>query len=134
MAKIVYNACYGGFNLSDKAIVRYAELKGITLYPEMHERYSSYYLVPVEKFKEVEEICRKMGDHAAAYDLCFEPRRIERNDPILAQVVEELGKEVNGYGSELRIRELETGTKYHIDEYDGAEFVIAHDEMNWSLA
>ena len=32
MAKIVYNACYGGFSLSDEAIMRYAEIKGITLY------------------------------------------------------------------------------------------------------
>lgn len=28
MTKIVYNACYGGFSLSDAAIERYAELKG----------------------------------------------------------------------------------------------------------
>lgn len=28
MTRIVYNACYGGFSLSDAAIERYAELKG----------------------------------------------------------------------------------------------------------
>ena len=28
MAKIVYNACYGGFGLNEKAMLRYAELKG----------------------------------------------------------------------------------------------------------
>jgi hypothetical protein len=29
MTKVAYNACYGGFSLSHKAIMRYAELKGI---------------------------------------------------------------------------------------------------------
>lgn len=33
MTKIVYNTNYGGFGLSDAAIMRYAEIKGITLYP-----------------------------------------------------------------------------------------------------
>ena len=31
--KVVINACYGGFGLSHKAIMRYAELKGFKLYP-----------------------------------------------------------------------------------------------------
>lgn len=31
MSKIVYNACYGGFNLSEKAVARYAELAGIAV-------------------------------------------------------------------------------------------------------
>ena len=33
MTKIVYNACHGGFGLSEVAIRPYAEIKGITLYP-----------------------------------------------------------------------------------------------------
>lgn len=32
--KVVINACYGGFSLSEKAVMRYAEIKGLTLYPE----------------------------------------------------------------------------------------------------
>ena len=34
MAKVVYNADYGGFGLSDVAIARYAELKGLILNTE----------------------------------------------------------------------------------------------------
>ena len=30
MTKIVYNACFGGFGLSKKAIARYTELSGIS--------------------------------------------------------------------------------------------------------
>jgi hypothetical protein len=32
MTKIVYNACHGGFGLSEAAILRYAEIKGIKLW------------------------------------------------------------------------------------------------------
>ena len=34
MGKVVYNACFGGFGLSDAAINLYAKLQGLTLYPE----------------------------------------------------------------------------------------------------
>lgn len=37
MTKIVYNACFGGFGLSEAGLMRYAELKGLTLYPEKNE-------------------------------------------------------------------------------------------------
>ena len=44
--KVVINACYGGFGLSEKAVMRYAELKGLTLYPERSPLYTTYWLVP----------------------------------------------------------------------------------------
>ena len=43
--------------------------------------------------------------------------------PILIQVVEELGDEVNGPYSKLAIVEIDSNL-YRIDEYDGAESVI----------
>tara|TARA_R110000822_G_scaffold5031_11_gene21854 strand:+ start:8272 stop:8562 length:291 start_codon:yes stop_codon:yes gene_type:complete len=96
MTKIVYNACYGGFGLSNEAIVRYAEIKG---------------LGPVAKRK-----------------------RIERNDPALVQVVEELGDKANGGCAELRIIDIPAGTLYRIDEYDGAESVMTQDDYDWKVA
>ena len=57
-----------------------------------------------------------------------------RADPILAQVVEELGKKANTRFSDLMIRELPAGTKYRIDEYDGNEAVVTIDEYDWSVA
>ena len=36
MAKVVYNADYGGFGLSDAAAARYIELKGFVLNTEVH--------------------------------------------------------------------------------------------------
>jgi hypothetical protein len=121
MTKIVYNACFGGFGLSHKAIMRYGELANLNLL-----------YVP--------------GEHSVAWDNryykdgiqddehYFSDRDISRTDPFLAQVVEELGNEANDSYSELAIRELEPGTKYRIDEYDGSERVITVDEYHWEIA
>ena len=98
MTKIVYNACYGGFSLSEKAIKRYWELKGET-YPED-----------------------------------WWDRSIDRADPILVQVVEELGESANGAFAELKIRPLVKGTLYRIDEYDGLEQVMTQNDYDWSVA
>ena len=64
----------------------------------------------------------------------YELDRGNRADPILAQVVEELGKKANTRFSDLMIRELPAGTKYRIDEYDGNERVVTIDEYDWSVA
>jgi hypothetical protein len=97
MVKIVYNACYGGFSLSKKAIARYIELSGVS----------------AEDF----------------YD-----RDVARNDPTLAQVVEELGREADGDCAKLEIYEIAAGTKYYIDEYDGMEHIIEFDDFLWETA
>jgi hypothetical protein len=54
MTKIVYNACYGGFGLSDEAIMRYAEIKGITLYSSVSRfGLTNYYLCPPEEYERI---------------------------------------------------------------------------------
>ena len=59
---------------------------------------------------------------------------MDRADPVLVQVVEELGEAANGNFAELGIVELEPGTKYRIDEYDGSEAVMTIDDYEWSVA
>ena len=59
---------------------------------------------------------------------------INRADPALVQVVEELDDEANTRFSDLRITELPVGTKYRIDEYDGNESVCTIDDYEWSIA
>lgn len=98
MTKIVYNACYGGFGLSQKAIDRYWEIKGEPLPKDW-------------------------------WDM-----DVHRTDPILVQVVEELGEGANARCADLKIRELKKGTIYRIDEYDGNESIVTQDEYEWSVA
>ena len=97
MTKIVYNNCFGGFSLSEKAIARYKEIKGS---------------VPDD----------------------FYDRDIDRADPALVQVVEELGSEADGGCASLAIEDVPAGTKYRIDEYDGNESVQTIDSYDWKTA
>jgi len=57
-----------------------------------------------------------------------------RTDPILVRVVEELGDKANGSCSRLIVYELEPGTKYRIEDYDGYESIETEDDIDWSIA
>lgn len=131
MTKIVYNACYGGFSLSDAAIDRYAEIKGITIY-------DGCYLCPPDEFEAIraEEAKNPVGPDrfAKSNALFFSDRDIERNDPALVQVVEEMGDAANGMCARLRIVDIPAGTLYRIDEYDGSESVETKDTYDWKVA
>lgn len=143
--KVVFNACFGGFGLSDEAIRRYAEIKGLTLYPE-ESSYSrlcgpTYYTVPPEQripdisgeaWKELSLDRRKAYNEAYSEQTLYD-RDIPRNDPVLIQVVEELGAKANGAYASLKIVELPDNMvgKWHIDEYDGYEHV-AENHRTWS--
>ena len=59
---------------------------------------------------------------------------LDRTDPILVQIIEELGERASGRFAELYIRELPEGTRYRIDEYDGLESVMTQDDYDWSVA
>lgn len=144
--KIVINNCHGGFGLSEEAVIRYNELLGRKVWAIKHEifHYTKYSLVPPEERNDVGE---KLGaapenwhdmtdDEKDAYNEAyrsqtFYDRDIERNDPILIQVVEELGDKANDRYSELKIVEIPDDVKWQIDEYDGAEWV-AEQHRTWS--
>lgn len=113
MTKVVYNECYGGFSLSDEAIELYLNLKGLK-YKKIKEQWGSRY--------EVEE------------NKNFYDRRIERDDPVLVQVVEKLGMKANGSCAKLCIEDLPKGTLYRITEYDGYESIETKYDMDWSIA
>jgi hypothetical protein len=59
---------------------------------------------------------------------------LDRTDPALVQVVEELKDEANGHHANLKIRDIPPGSLYRIDEYDGAEVVVLQDEYIWRKA
>lgn len=139
MTKIVYNACFGGFELSHEAIMRYAEIKGMTLYPKEESVLGyHYYLCPPDEFDRIyaEELANPVSPDRfeTSNRLYFSVRDIERNDPALVQVVEELGEAANGSFSKLQITEVPAGTLYRIDAYDGREYVETRDGYDWKIA
>lgn len=112
MTKIVINTIHGGFGLSHDAMVRYADLKGIKLVAEGTGRslVPYHYWVDNEAFRD--------GD-------------IDRDDPVLVQVVEEMGGKANGRYADLKVVEIPDDVQWTIDEYDGSEWV-AEVHRTWS--
>jgi len=109
--KIVINTCYGGFGLSDKAILKIAELKEITLYRKSED---SFYSSP--DFDD--------ESYFSEYD-------IERDSLELVQAVEELKEESNGDHANLKVVEVPDDVDWYIEEYDGLEHV-AEVHRTWS--
>jgi len=122
--KVVINKCFGGYGLSDAAVQRYAELAGITLYSKPGTLYSNYYYtVPVEEYERLRKKGEKIGDYSESNSVYWSIYDIERNDPLLIQVVEELGDDAAGDFSRLKIVEIPDDVSWEIDEYDGIESI-----------
>lgn len=140
--KIVINKCFGGFGLSHAAMLRYAELKGLTLYPEKDGDFSdlvgpTYYTAPLEqRTPPLENWNRQPLEVRRAYNAkvrqeTLYARDIPRNDLALVQTVEELGQKAAGRFAELAVVEIPDAVKWEIDEYDGVE-TIHEKHRSWS--
>ena len=116
--KVAYNACFGGFSISEKAVKRAREISGnpkwggVTLWEEK----------PKDPFS------MKFENLLIGYG--YSANDLERHDPVLVQVIEELGDEASGKFALLRIEEVDG--PYRIDEYDGNESVTTPDSYDWS--
>jgi len=140
--KVVINRCYGGFGLSHEAVMRYFEIKGITVYPEQgkdHWKFWTYWTVKPEdrlEDKEGEAFYAMSMEDRRAYNATQSAqtvgeREIERHDPALVQAVEELGNAANGSHAELAVVEIPDDVDYIVEEYDGMEH-IAEAHRTWS--
>ena len=127
MRKVVINRCYGGFGLSNEAVLRYGELKGITIYHLPDKFCDTYYLCPPEEYEAVyAEDYKKpngLGRFTASNALYFSVNDIPRDDPILIHVIEELGKAADGPFAELKIVEIPESIEFKIDDYNGMESI-----------
>jgi hypothetical protein len=103
MNKVVYNACYGGFELS-LAANEWLEEHGYEDSDPNPEHYECY---PEYRYS-----------------------RIERHNLLLVKCVEELGEAASGSCANLAIAEI-YGTVYRIEEYDGLETVVEAYDQEW---
>jgi hypothetical protein len=55
---------------------------------------------------------------------------IKRNDPILVEIVEQLGEAANRDYAELKVVEIPDDVQWTVEEYDGAEW-IAEKHRTW---
>jgi hypothetical protein len=111
MGKVVINTCYGGFNLSDDAFMYYAKLTGIKL-------------VKADRWNIINE---ETGEY-------FFASKVERDDPILIEVVETMKEDANGSCSELKVVDIPPGTRYRITEYDGYESIEYEYNTDWKIS
>lgn len=108
--KVVINSDYGGFGLSDDAMREILKRKGFEYREEGPDKYGFYHFYVNGEY--------------------FYDSDIDRDDPALVSVVEEMGEKANGRYAHLRIVEIPDDVKWHIGEYDGKEHV-AEDHSVW---
>lgn len=147
--KVVINACYGGFGLSPAATL------------ELHKRGGPVEATPVDDYfgvsegKSPNEVLgknqsiarwREYLSGANKRDLFVTVFSVDeslvlyasslsgdsaRANPILVQLVEEMGEAANGSCADLKIVEVPDDADWEISEYDGREHV-AEKHRSWS--
>ena len=108
--KVVYNAGYGGFGISEEAANWMAE-RGHAVAVRLCEYNNA-----------------DKGD--VWYSHGF---KCDRHDPLLVECVETLGTAANDACATLKIYTLKHGNRYMIDEYDGLERVIEPEDIKWNV-
>lgn len=127
--KVILNKCYGGFGVSQKAYELYAKKKGIEIFAYKLECTNDK---PIYRKTDMGSsiftitFTKDFGDYVDLYDDNSEKYILElcsnyREDPVLIEVVEELGDRANSPFSKLVVVDIPDGMEYEIDEYDGVE-------------
>ena len=133
--KVVINRSFGGFGLSNIALKRYVELKGLTPYFYDDDFKNEVYNKTDEHTNDIYSYCvtEDLGDTISFDDFWdwqqqnedkyIYDKSIERTDEDLIQVVEELGELVNLQYSSLKVVEIPDDVEWQIDSFDGMETI-----------
>jgi len=140
--KLVINRCYGGFGLSPTAQKRYLELVGKRCFFYKQTKYKfdggvdEYTRLTLKEANDcafcdtvTEDLGKTTADIGGSNkskhpDVYWYYGRFERNDPLLVQVVEELGSDTaSAQLAELEIVDIPDDVEYTIGNYDGIESV-----------
>lgn len=130
MKKVILNKCFGGFDVSKEAYELYAKKKGLELFcyemdiKDIKKPIYRYATKKISLFnnyfiKDFGNNVRITNEDYEKYNLYLDTSH--REDPILIEVIEELGEKANGRFGELKIVEIPDELDYVIDEYDGIE-------------
>lgn len=130
--KLVVNRRFGGFGLSDKAVEMVMNKKGLNCFRYVLEN-GEY--IKCESFDNnwnthymnthymTEDLGNMLNIHELPSGVYWYDRSIDRDDPDLISVVEELGEEANGVYAELEVVEIPDDVNWEIDDYDGYETI-----------
>lgn len=131
---IVINDCHGGFGLSAMAIERYHDIMNQPVWIETNRMCSlvkTVWLVPPDQRvelpgpKEWQTMTdqEKLNYNDRYNNQVWSDRDLVRDDPVLLQVVRELGTKANAPVAKLKIVEIPASIEWQIEEYDGKEWV-----------
>lgn len=143
MTKVVVNRCFGGFGLSAKAYKRLAELQGMECYffkgfeekesitleeAQKQGLFFDAFNIPNPQDYSQKDFASMSKAEREESNRQYRAIRIndmsdDRTNPLLIQVVEELGEEADGQCAKLEIVEIPDGIEWEIDEYDGNESI-----------
>ena len=139
--KVVINCKHGGFGLSPKALTRLWELgyrdnaMHVDEYYGRSDEDSPFGLKKGIKkwlsYQETGEDSIFLTVFSPCMNYVLQSRPDDRSHPLIVQVVEELGAEADGYCAALKIVDVPPEVSWHIEEYDGCEWV-AEDHRTWS--
>ena len=138
--KVVINKCFGGFGLSEAGNRAYWGRKGKQVFAVgAHRWFTSYFdapLPPEFALPEGEYFMKRDHQEYKNYNEWYSAhslydRDIDRNDPDLVAVVEELGAESSAVFANLTVVEIPDGVDWEISEYDGNEHV-AEKHRTWA--
>jgi hypothetical protein len=114
--RVVINDQHGGFGLSYDAKIKYLTLSDVSFtlqeQPDRDTQFKQGHLIMVNG--------REYWD-----------RNIDRDDPVLVKVVQEMGADASGAHAKLKIVEIPADVEWQIDEYDGTEWV-SEKHRTWS--
>lgn len=113
---IVINGTYGGFGLSRAAELAYLHRTG-TPYT-LHDR-------------EDRAATIQQGQRIKVGKSWWNSQALERDDPVLVDIVREMGTAANGEHANLAIVKIPADVKWQIEDYDGREWV-AEKHRTWS--
>ena len=132
--KVVVNRCFGGFELSDKAIEMIMNRKGLECFRYKQTGYS--FRDGVEKYTRCDSFEDNFGCYYSTKDLGEETNKIpneyhwyynsklERTDSDLIAVIEEIGEEkASGRFANLEVVEIPDDVNWEIEDYDGIETI-----------
>lgn len=139
--KIAINSEHGVFGLSPAAIKLYCNKAGISCYffninfVNKDEKYNTI-LEPTEnpvgilrwRAFTVPNPSEQKDPYKYHFNDSFVDDRINKH---LIETIEELGEKANGSFAKLKVVEVPDDIKWHIEEYDGKEWV-AEDHRTWS--
>jgi hypothetical protein len=105
---VVINAEHGGFSVSRAAEVAYLERTG-TAYT----------------FQDREDRAATLskGQYIMVNDQYWNGSTIKRDDPVLVDIVREMGEAADGPLASLRVVQLPADVDWQVEEYDGQEWV-----------